>query len=116
MKILEEDCGGLMLVVSSGGVVLTDGNQHDYSTGSINAPFPQGVNGFYDEQLLVSLTGQSGTQSDFNQLGGPNESSNSVGLGLSNQSTDRETNQHSPAIYEDYSRSVINQPLQLVSC
>ncbi|KAJ9364706.1 hypothetical protein DTO280E4_1486 [Paecilomyces variotii] len=89
-----------------GGVVLTDGNQHDYSTGSINAPFPQGVNGFYDEQLLVSLTGQSGTQSDFNQLGGPNESSNSVGLGLSNQSTDRETNQHSPAIYEDYSRAL----------
>lgn len=116
MKILEEDCGGLMLVVSSGGVGLTDGNQHDYSTGSINAPFSQGVNGFYDEQLLVSLTGQSVTQSDFNQLGGPNESSNSVGLGLSNQSSDRETNQHSPAIYEDYSRSVINQPLQLVSC
>lgn len=110
-----------MLVVSSGGVGLTDGDQHDYSTGSINAPFPQGVNGFYDEQLLASLTGQSVTQSDFNQLSGPNEPLNSVGLDLPNEYIDREyidreTNQHSPAIYEDYSRSVINQPLQLVSC
>ncbi|KAJ9301371.1 hypothetical protein DTO271G3_1506 [Paecilomyces variotii] len=85
-----------------GGVGWTDGNQHDYSTGTINAPVSQGVAGFYDEQFHTSPTWQSVTQFDFNQLSGPNEPSNSVELDLPNLSIDGETNQHS-TLREHYS-------------